>query len=839
MRVLSLLFLSAYCVAGAVGDHAPPIPSTYLTSHPRLGAPDNTYLDAAWTSRTTVKTSGGSKYFFDQANAWTTAAGENYWDCRYLLIAYLSAARHDPSGLGTTYAAKLQAIRKSVFDNGAPGTNASSGSFCIAMVYDWLFNDANFSSSLAGWLLDLQAYSTYWEGGLASIGPSPYNDVEYIDDTLLGLPVAIAQYPDGGAVSRSHMRYAMDYVFNMQVPVWRQLWGPRGTGTTDSSTDGGGCWHETWEYIASVSFGMMHHMGPVLNAWAHATNNYPGLFTTTYPWLRNIGYCTIYAARPDMTLERINGSRDGGWLTPEYTASGGQPAQFGTLELLGDAYNDPTLRGWARLLDWSNITPYGFEPTAFPFAPPDKAVNAANNRSGLAKVRNFPGWGTIFRTGWGENDTFATLRCADHYWSHDIQDIGALTIYSRGPLAIRSGTYIAGSASMHYYLYAKQAISQNVPLVIDGTANSGNDFYSTETVPVSRKDGTVSNLAMPNDGGQRRVGSGWQQLGTTLAQGMQAPSDIAEWKRDREMFRACSNIGFAANPGYSASFIDMTAAYNNTYSHGTRTGTGIYDQPNTSNRTYRVQKAVRGLIWIPRGTAAYAIVYDEITSTNAAMLKKWLLHSIEQPTISGNHFTITRNRSATLTPVNFCSAIYGFGLAYCGTGTYTYAGQLDGWATVTGNAPFAAGNKVCAIGGAGHEFDIGATTDASCNPTYGTNYNECMQGLCDSTQGIGTTPDFIVPDITIASSEPGAWRIEEEVGAAHTQDWYLNVMLARNVSDTNAVSTAPVTTDDGAGNWSTTWKDNGNTCTYTLTLPKNGVGGTVTIQGTGCSTVVN
>jgi hypothetical protein len=149
--------------------------------------------------------------------------------------------------------------------------------------------------------------------------------------------------------------------------------------------------------------------------------------------------------------------------------------------------------------------------------------------------------------------------------------------------------------------------------------------------------------------------------------------------------------------------------------------------------------------------------------------------------------------------------------------------------TVGGNAPYAAGNKVCLVGGAGHEADIGATTDASCNVTYGTNYAECSQGQCS---GAGQTfygmnndqSEFVRPDPTFAMQEPGSWRIEEEAGAAHIDDWFLNVFLIRDVADASVVlTTAPTTTDNGAGHWVTTFKYNSNLCTVTVTLPKYGV----------------
>jgi len=58
-------------------------------------------------------------------------------------------------------------------------------------------------------------------------------------------------------------------------------------------------------------------------------------------------------------------------------------------------------------------------------------------------------------------------------------------------------------------------------------------------------------------------------------------------------------------------------------------------------------------------------------------------------------------------------------------------------------------------------------------------------------------------------------------------------MLITTTGETNTVSTAPSTVASGT-NWVTTWKDNADSCTYTLTLPKDGVGGTIAVSGAGC-----
>ena len=150
---------------------------------------------------------------------------------------------------------------------------------------------------------------------------------------------------------------------------------------------------------------------------------------------------------------------------------------------------------------------------------------------------------------------------------------------------------------------------------------------------------------------------------------------------------------------------------------------------------------------------------------------------------------------------------------------------------MAGIAPFSAQKNPCIVGGSGHEFDVGATTDSSCVVTYATNYNGCQQGLCTPPQGLGSTPDVVAEDVTSGPATPGGYRIEIEPTSGHTRDYFIEVSLARNTSDTNVISTAPVASDDGNGNWVVVWKDNADACTYTWTHTKDGAGGGVTATG--------
>lgn len=917
-HILAALSLST-AVFAAIGDNAPSIPAGMCTSHPCMTPPDSTYLDAVWAARANAtRATGGGKYIFDDANAWSVPAGNTYVQCRRLIVSYMSAVRpgHDPSGLGATYLTKLKTMNKqrwektntitaaswaasvatltigahgygvnskiSVVDalpsgyNGKqftvtsftsttvsftmasdPGayvsggtvgfynSNALQGSFCEAMAYDWLYASLD-TTTRATWLADLQDWMAYWVSNNTGGAFSPYNDVGYIEDVLLAMPVAIASYLDSGALGVSNLRIAMDWYLNYLLPVWKQRWGPGSS--DDTTTNGGGCWHEQWAEYMNEPFGMVHHIGPNLLSWAQATNNYPGLFTVDNPELKNMGYCLIYQQRPDFVMEHLNDHSAGGWLNTEYNNGTTGTALPASLEIIAAAYNLPTLRNIARNVDWTGVVPYGLEPAGFPYLSPDSSANTvqtpaqANGGAGLPLVRNFNDYATFFRTGWTEDDSFASIKCQNHFWSKDFEENGGITLFSRGNLIIRSGVGEPGTSSQYVRFYSGRMTSQSGFIALDSA-----DTFADETYPIIRAAGTTTNTLIPNDGGQRPIGSGWNQA-SSISQIMQSPYDLSMWKRGREIYNACEVVAFSTQPKYSFVAINDTAAYNNYWSKGTHTAPWHYDQANTSNRTYRVKKHVRSMVWIPRGKSAFVIVYDQAQTTSPSITKKVYLHTVEQPTVSGNHMTVTRNRTTTTKGV---VGYYGTGYAWhnathcvscSAASTYAYSGQADAWMTIAGNAPYSAVTTPCVVGGAGHEADIGAV----CNndgtvASYGTNWAECSVGQCNgagnANYGVNNDQsDFVRPDQTFGMQEPGSWRIEEQVGASNLDDWFLNVFVIRDVADSTVVlTTSPVSTDLGNGHWSTTFKYNSDLCTVTVILPKYGTpqSGVDTITATG------
>ncbi len=611
--------------------------------------------------------------------------------------------------------------------------------------------------------------------------------------------------------------------------------------TGDSDTSNGGAWHEAWGDYVSRTEGLTNWYVTEPLAWASASGiTASTYFVTQNPWMKNWAYWTMYSVRPDYNLEPIEPM---GWpyFSGEHYSSNGDPiasgADLGVIAGLGEIYNDPTIRGWSRRINWYGNTPSGYVPSAWPFYTPDVSGNSTNTRSSLSKIRYFPGRETVYlRTGWGEDDTFCSFRIASNFWSHPVEDAGALNCFNRGPLTIRSGAYRPGSASDHWYQYASQAISQNTLLVYDSS-----DIYSGETLTVQHNDGSSTSTPFVNDGGQRRAGSDFSNRGGAGLQSLSgAPSDPAQYARGRELYHQGKTVGYAVGATQQYAFVaaDITSAYNNLWSHNAHTGNWNYNEANSANRSFRVQKAVRQVTFIPRGTAAYVVTYDQVTTTSSGFTKKVLWHSVNNPTVSGSSYTITRADLVTsapyadIWPQQWSTGHVGSGgLTHCPTACttsstqYQYAGVLYGWMTLP------SGGTLTKVGGAGHEFDV---TDS--NGT--TNHNECMQSQCPTGYGLGPTADIVSSDPANAPSQVGGYRIEQTVGSAHLEDQFINVQLVTNTSDTNTVSTAPSTTTSGT-NYVTVWKDNSNTCTYTLTQPIHGVGGALTVQGAGCTTVIN
>jgi hypothetical protein len=841
-------------VGGAIGDNAPPVPSTFKTAHPRLPAPDNPYL-ASLAANSSVLASYNAT-----ADSWDSTSPQGSWQLRRLVIAYLANKIANPAK-ATTYLAKITALAdlggswgpllykvndgtasgtysltsaganfltgcggKSCLGNvvsiearafniiGVPNANtltlsqnnpAPSGAnlkirifsslneadLNIALIYDWLYNDLDVTTRTE-FMNELDVLCTEWEENYIGIDASPYNDVFYNRLGTFGLLGALAIYGDDPN-GQKHMNFMTDVWFNVLIPVWKQVMGPEGGG-----------WHESYQdyVVAASGNGLETFIVPSLLSWQTATGD---PIMTRESWVKNFAYFTMYLTRPDFILENIG-------ETSRSTLIQESPALC-SLSGLAEIYNDPVLRWWARTVNSKQPMAAldGFEPSTWPFYTPDNKAKPVADRSALSPVRNFPGWGVLFmRTGWGENDTSATLKYGDNFWSHGHFDAGTFSIFSRGSLALDSGSYRSGSNSEHENQYARQTIAHNTLTITDPA-----DVYPTTFLTYDNQ-GNSLYLAPPNDGGQRRAGTLYNSRFPQFV----SPDNIGVWLKNWDYYHMGTMVAFAPTANYTYTAVDITAAYNNKYSATT---------PNASNRTNRVQKAIRHMLFIPRGTSAYVVIFDQVTSTNATFVKRWILHSVNQPVIKGNSFQITRNELVTSLPYPglWPEPFQLLNLLKYTSGSsndlkYQYDAKLYGWMVQPSSA------SINVVGGPGKEFWV----EDPLNPGTGTNWNQCMQGQCPAnTEGLGTVTDVISPISTTAPHEPGSWRIEEKPSNPATQDYFLNVMLATTVEDTSVPANVTVPANLAAGNLGATWMENGKT--YTITFLQSGLGGHITVSG--------
>ena len=219
------------------------------------------------------------------------------------------------------------------------------------------------------------------------------------------------------------------------------------------------------------------------------------------------------------------------------------------------------------------------------------------------------GW-MIARTGWDANSVIAEMKINEQFvGNHQHMDGGSFQIYHKGPLAIDAGAYSGSSGgynSPNNKNYFKRTIAHNSLLVYD----------PDEKFECWNYGGGGKTRFAANDGGQRMCGEGWKtcnSLDSLLSEEYTVGKVLAH--------------GFgpdAQTPDYSYLKGDITQAY-----------------------TRKVKEAKRSFVFLnlqSEQVPAALIVYDKVVASNSGYRKYWLLHSIEEPTLESNTFTVRRTK---------------------------------------------------------------------------------------------------------------------------------------------------------------------------------------------------
>ena len=440
----------------------------------------------------------------------------------------------------------------------------------LAVAYDWLY--ARWSASQRAQLsAKLADDCEYIIALIRKERLSPYNVILYNAPLQALMAGSLALYGDEPRADPV-MRFTYDLWKNRVLPVWRQVMGRNGG------------WHEGGEYVG-IGIGQAVYELPAM--WRSATGE--DLFASE-PGIRGFLDFLTYRRRPDGTDFRWG---DGSVFDKSAPDAAPLALEFrhAPAYSLEPPRHDATPSGWP----WGRLT----DATLY-----DPAASAR-----LPLVHLFDGIGMIVaRDDWSPDATYVTFKAGDNYWSHTHLDQGAFTIYKGGALAIDSGVYGPAYGSDHHMNYTYQTIAHNVVTVTD----------PADTVPAPGKD---KPRPIANDGGQRRIGSGW---------GVEAaPLDRTEWEAKRDIYHTAQMGPILDQGGLTVAATDLAPAYTNS-----RSGDGTF-----SARTRRVERFWR--IFGYDRVDDVVVVFDQVIATSPMLRKRWLLHTIERPTASPEGFSVS------------------------------------------------------------------------------------------------------------------------------------------------------------------------------------------------------
>lgn len=442
----------------------------------------------------------------------------------------------------------------------------------IAVAYDWLYSQWNEQQrvQLREKLIEGCDYQIKF---IRDERLSPYNVYLYNSPFQALMACSIALYQDdprGDPI----MAFTYDFWKNRVLPVWRQVMGENGG------------WHETGGYAAS-GIGQAIYQVPAM--WRKATGE--DIFKTD-PRFRGFLDFLVYRQRPDGTHFRWGDSGFFDREVPDRVALALEYRHAAAYNLKQPPTKPtPTAWPWGPLTDNSLIEP------------------GAQKRLPLAKYLDGIGM-LIARNQWGPDATYLSFKVGNNYWSHSHLDQGAFEIYKGGPLAIDSGLYNK-YGSEHHMNYSYQTIAHNTITVTD----------PDDTVPGPPAKRSEPSQHYANDGGQRRIGSGWRTG--------PAPRDLEDWQKDIETYHTGDMRKVFIEDSFTVGIGDVTPAYTNELS----------GKDTFAHRTRRVDKFIRLFGYDQKDDVI--VIFDQVIASNAAFRKRWLLHTIEQPRTRAGSFKVS------------------------------------------------------------------------------------------------------------------------------------------------------------------------------------------------------
>ena len=270
--------------------------------------------------------------------------------------------------------------------------------------------------------------------------------------------------------------------------------------------------------------------------------------------------------------------------------------------IIGNLYRDPYIKG--RWLKEFALGGYSADPLwSVLFNDPTVPAKEPDDLP-LTLFNSYPLTAMTARTNWQggldaptvvANMTMKEINFGDHMH----RDAGSFQVYYKGSLALDAGNYqgqAGGYGAPHDMNYNKRSVAHNVITVLDPG--------EVET----RSGSTV------NDGGQR-----WAGANSALCNTFEEIVDPSVIMTEELAHGAGPN---PATPEYSFLKGDLTKSY-----------------------TDKVTGHDRNFVFLDLNDEDYPaaiIVFDKVDAKNKDFKKSWLLHSIEEPQVSGNTTTIAR-----------------------------------------------------------------------------------------------------------------------------------------------------------------------------------------------------
>ncbi len=439
----------------------------------------------------------------------------------------------------------------------------------LALAYDWLYE--RWTPDQRHALADkVEEAARYIIGFIREKKLSPYNVYLY-NSPLQGLMAAVLAVYGDRPGAEGPMRWLAAYWKDKVLPVWRQVMGDKGG------------WHEGAEYVA-LGIGQAVWTLPAM--WRSATGE--DLIAAT-PGIRGFNDFLLYRTRPDGSQMRWGDGRFFNRRPPDALPLALETGHWPTLE--------PRCPRRLKPVGW----PWG--PLMGPDDCPERPIRPA-----LARL--FDGIGQLVaRSDWSKRATWTSFKAGDNFWSHMHLDQGSFTLYKDRPLIIDSGYYGPGYGSDHHLNYSYQTIAHNVVTVTD----------PEDRVPMPPKKRQGQPRPIANDGGQRRIGSGW---------GRRAPLDLEEWRQERDIYHTANLARYFDKEDLVVAVADLTPAYTNRLS-----GTGTF-----AHRTFRVQHYWRTFIY--DRSEDLLIVEDDVVAADPAFRKRALFHMLTRPRITPNGFKL-------------------------------------------------------------------------------------------------------------------------------------------------------------------------------------------------------